>query len=106
METLKHTPGPWHTSREMLFDVWAENPRPDAPRAIYKIVTQVRGPDEEVGEANARLIAAAPELLGALRDLVQLIDHQHAIRPDARFLPDATGFMPRARAAIAKAMQS
>lgn len=59
--------------------------------------------DEEANESNARLIAAAPELLTACRDLVDCLDNittaefrrggEHALRE-------------RARAAIAKAVKS
>ena len=68
--TTKHTPGPWST--------WEFEPRaiavgPDAGGlAVAEIVsTNAHGittaQTEERGAANARLIAAAPDLLHALR---------------------------------------
>lgn len=60
----KHTPGPWHVAEEMddddnvLYTVEADNlPVAD----IYRKAEH---------EANARLIAAAPELLEALKELI------------------------------------
>lgn len=80
-----HTPGPWETSH-------------DGHGGIY--VGDKNG--RQVGfvslrseqEANARLIAAAPELLEALRDL--LADYDGSIEPGESALID------KARAAIAK----
>jgi len=73
-----HTPGPWHIGTR------------SSGRAIYgskgeevATFTGLSMPDEEL--ANARLIAAAPELLDALKWAVQQIeddldpDHQTAM---------------------------
>ena len=86
----KHTPGPWayrdannNTDAIIVF-----NPRKGHELAILR----------NGNEANARLIAAAPELLSvalALDDIAERIDHD----PDS-----ALGeLVARARAAIAKA---
>ena len=59
----KHTPGPWEAKRETDYvpaQVWAEG----------RQVAEVYGESREVRAANARLIAAAPELLKALLDLM------------------------------------
>lgn len=50
-------------------------------------------------DANARLIAAAPELLAALHDLLVAIDEQEEVRLSL----DTQ--LPTARAAIAKAIR-
>mgnify|MGYP001603505041 CR=1 FL=1 len=62
-----HTPGPWHIVR------MTNVPSPEA--------FVVRGEDQNssaivsvIGEANARLIAAAPELLEAVKAVQRLID--------------------------------
>jgi hypothetical protein len=70
----KHTPGPWHirTNRHPQTDGlpwgWVDAAAPGvSQRLIPGVAVQwVRG---DVSEANARLIAAAPELLEALRCL-------------------------------------
>ena len=63
----KHTQGPWevvpHDSSEVCFEVMADG---------WFVATVHDGVMEESNaEFNARLIAAAPELLEALRDLRQ-----------------------------------
>lgn len=61
----KHTPGPWEVSTNGTdWDVCA----PDGG----DMLVDLRGCEN--AEANARLIAAAPDLLAALRDLVQYAD--------------------------------
>ena len=89
-----HTPGPWyighHTEHngEKSIDIRKCFDTPPAPSEIYQIA---RLP--EAAEANARLIAAAPDLLQVVEDyllLCQLHDYIGAV-------PDA------ARSAIAKA---
>ena len=89
--TQTHTPGPWVAC-------------PGNARQVYKIETNargnqndgyeiaaLRGPDKD---ANARLIAAAPDLLAALDYLVRARDKGWKI--------DETGW-DHARAAIARA---
>ena len=92
-DRTQHTPGPW-----------AVNPVGavvDSFRATGEIVpvcallwpTDVRSEDET--EANARLIAAAPDLLAALKALVDVID--------LHYPRDHFTVLTSARAAIAKA---
>jgi len=97
-----HTPGPWK--------VWnfADDPRhvavgPDAgglavadvvacnAHGCYTAATEARG------QANARLIAAAPALLAALQKLVRAIDRLPGNNP-------LDGLADEARDAIANAM--
>lgn len=82
-----HTPGPWNYAadslREGRFSIYAWGPLAYCGDAA----------EPGDGEANARLIAAAPELLAALRSAVAIIESMGA---------DAS----KGRAAIAKATQS
>lgn len=98
----QHTPGPWKVAK------------PRKSHANGKLMYGLDGPEcvsdyEDWGftEANARLIAAAPELLEALKSIL-------AVKPQHGMNPHATGSDPMevkvgwnvhmiARAAIAKA---
>lgn len=76
--TSKHTPGPWHLDETFVDGQWG-NPShwicevvgPDNSRIVADI-PEYRTYEEDAAEleANARLIAAAPELLEALEGLL------------------------------------
>lgn len=91
----KHTPGPWKA--------FPSDPA-DGAECYYLTAVELRGeiaciygPQRDEQEANARLIAAAPELLEALEGLLAHLG------PDG-YIPNAGGTATeRARAAIAKA---
>jgi hypothetical protein len=93
---IEHTPGPWHavkyaTRTEILA-------RRKAQRKMTSIAL-VYGSDEddsEQADANARLIAAAPELLEALQDVLC------TLTMDAEWTKDCYE-VRKAEAAIAKA---
>ena len=94
----KHTPGPWkvkHSETKDSFNVIGT-----IPGRLYKVC---RCPylrqewDKKEAEANAKLIAAAPELLEALQELVKLYPH---------FFPElANENIIKAKAAIQKATE-
>lgn len=106
MET-KHTPGPWR----------AEQVRMGGPRNSY-LAWSVQGkggcvaeirytgihPKNQIcgDEANARLIAAAPELLAALRDMVKSAEYA-AMALEAPAKCAMRDNLAAANAAIAKA---
>lgn len=79
-EAAKHTPGPWIIFKGEPFIVYAKI---DAIGNLQTISLgngrdYLREADDKDGEAiaNARLIAAAPDLLAALKDaLIQLDEH-------------------------------
>lgn len=68
MSTNKHTPGPWAIERDHI------GPRSQNDDQSYGMLIQVayleRYDWPENAEANARLIAAAPELLEALEAII------------------------------------
>lgn len=79
MSTDKHTPGPWKYRRD--------GDRHYVAYGIYEIVSSVWGTIEaETGdiktyqansqerEANARLIAASPEMLATLKSIAETLD--------------------------------
>ena len=98
--SAKHTPGPWRIKSDpMHFDTLttveggAIGVR--KPFGVQMIVQVGGDSDFQEAEANARLIAAAPELLEALKEIIAAADGDGWNQLDASF---AT-----ARAAIAKA---
>jgi hypothetical protein len=103
MNTFKHTPGPWYADRNC--NIWRRD-----PADLYQngggvagdrpIATVNRGwyAIDETGfpvEANARLIASAPDLLEALQLLLESV-YSDLVTSDV---------LNRATAAIAKATQ-
>ena len=101
--TTKHTPGPWSIDLE-----WHSDEHPEWRSVIGPIADDysrmmVSG---HIGEANARLIAAAPELLEALKaldcsDILGIAESCSSGMPNFEFVRDRIN---AARAAIAKAM--
>lgn len=88
---MTHTPGPWFVNGDCV-----EADGPEGPRDVT--VAVVHGhPHNTVRAANARLIAAAPELLAALKELVAYDDGSNE--------PEDYGYevLQRCKAAIAKA---
>lgn len=68
-----HTPGPWATNpvnaQVDAFDT-------GAPVAVCRLLWPTKKRSEAETEANARLIASAPEMLMALRELVASCEDQ------------------------------
>lgn len=95
----KHTPGPWKAIPPKLGTAWViDSGNPDAPIAmLYGANTPIQMKRARSGEAeaNARLIAAAPELLAALQHVQR--------RLEARGGDFLEGTQEVVRAAIAKA---
>lgn len=95
----KHTPGPWEISGSSIWN-------PETHRAIYASGGKPIHKRDEEGQANARLIAAAPELLEALEALEnRAVEMRKLIDPKtwAELESMATIEIINARAAIAKA---
>ena len=83
--TTQHTPGPWHVTGYHV----------EARAGAIATVCDA-GDDDTEGDANARLISAAPELLAVLREIVDPWDFHCG---DG----EPTPLHARARAAIAAA---
>lgn len=94
-ERKGHTPGPW-IYRANEYDDWGMvRAAPDAKGRMF-VICQARNPSvgyddldkyrvsrTDPYEANGRLIAAAPELLAALKDAIEELwdrDHSHMDR--------------------------
>lgn len=90
----KHTPGPWRVSAAPLtpdvstrwIEVYSVDPCDD--------VASVTGGNLKTAQANARLIAAAPDLLAALEEILRIHSQAGGSIP---------GIGRAAREAIAKA---
>ena len=87
----KHTPGPWKQAEGSFISIVAESDVTIAELRFF-------GHSVETIQANAHLIGAAPDLLVACEELVDLMD---ATR-DGEYTPDSFTTQP-ARMAIVKA---
>ena len=113
----KHTPGPWYIRRcddssFMNMTVistqdwghkhsWFNNESDTIAIVFHQLLPQVSCEIDDLGDANAALIAAAPELLAALEELEELAAPNIYPQPDKP--NSAWAKLKRARAAIAKA---
>jgi hypothetical protein len=94
MTNTQHTPGPWRIG-DAGFTVFG----PPKPGALPETIAPVKN------RANARLIAAAPELLEVLEDVLPWLQKAEAEGVFANCAAPQGGLraINRARAAIAKA---
>lgn len=111
--TTKHTPGPWYvgTGTYEGRNIYSANAITDSEGFIYQpVIATAEDNDVPHWDANARLIAAAPELLTALQwyeaKAVQM--GRAAINQDSKLMlalmkEIAVEYGAQARAAIAKA---
>lgn len=69
--TEAHTPGPWQVTprRNKMIDIQHSAGQEKGAITLNLCRVQARDSWVDEAEANARLIAAAPELLAALKDL-------------------------------------
>lgn len=87
-EKVKHTPGPWFHGTGWI----------GAGDVMHaKVVARVEGFPYGDTEANVRLIAAAPELLEALRE------YDQAVRDSVGIIPELRSSYAKVIAAIARA---
>lgn len=91
MNEFKGTPGPWNMETE----AWITDSNND--RAVARITRY--NLDAPTQYANAQLIAAAPELLGALQSMMNLCDETLLCTRETKII-----IINKAQAAIAKAL--
>ena len=95
---MTHTPGPWKIIKPKVgadFEICA--------RGKYSIA--VAFSDSMDGEANARLIAATPDMLDALREMVDAFADCAGDTRDAEQASREFNALDSARAAIRKATE-
>ena len=97
MDTPKHTPGPWRIHRYAACVVEGEDGRTVATTGGYSDNTS-DGAYVVENEANAHLIAAAPDLLATLKSTVIALEECADCLDSYRI-----GQLEAARSAIAKA---
>lgn len=97
MDDSKHTPGPWRISRTSGMEIFISHDH-DQPNRVAGYFAEVRRftSDSEQVEANAQLIAAAPDLLEALIDLADWYREHTGLPPTAAnaAIAKATGGQP------------
>lgn len=94
---MKHTPGPWDVREFRVFAV--KNDRTVASCGQY-FNNQDEGANYDENCANARLIAAAPELLAACEQLIRA-----EIAPRQISIEGVTAALESARSAVKKALE-
>jgi hypothetical protein len=73
----KHTPGPWHVNAgDYKYHIYYSREQSD------HYFVEVDGNDDDEAKANARLIAAAPELLAALKTARKCLKSCHYVGPE------------------------
>ncbi len=71
----KHTPGPW---KVVGTEIWGANVKIASGRGAYD------EKDRQKNKANARLIAAAPDLLAACKTTLEMLDAEIRTAPLGR----------------------
>ena len=92
MTTTQHTPGPWSVQNYPN----SRQSRVTAPGGVEFLETANPGISTDTWNANLQLVAAAPELLVALRGLLNHLESWKTIEVEG-------GWIAIAREAIAKA---
>lgn len=77
----KHTPGPWRINKRSALMVETETGRGIASTGVYSTNTD-NGQHLLDNEANARLIAAAPEMLAWLQKMLIVSDNNGVVELD------------------------
>lgn len=88
-----HTPGPWKTGTgEFTDQVFCDDPIGEQGSDWGEnFICETAG-----NKANARLIAAAPELLGALKDLENILSCKPYDKDEQKLLTNARHIIARA----------
>lgn len=104
MNEAKHTPGPWWVEVDTDPEASWERKWPTIHAEKYEVVgCEGLYGDYETDMANARLIAAAPDLLDALQGIIGYFDSGNNVPVSQATIKARSDEVKSARAAIAKA---
>jgi hypothetical protein len=87
MGAASHTPGPWHSGKSKVNHYVATR----CGDVVCRLEGSAISPIDARVAADARLIAAAPDLLEALRSMLEDDDHDEAKRKARAAIAKATG---------------
>jgi hypothetical protein len=104
----KHTPGPWYVSAADDYEIHSEATPDKFPHRckeddLGRFVAVIGNRASDFGKANARLIAAAPEMLEALKVLLDEYLSLVASGDCGFWDAEKSGFVIAAREVIAEA---
>lgn len=108
----RHTPGPWSAQTDAMLRDGAQRCRIVAMRSTrHDVATTCVRETSETEEANARLIAAAPDFMSAAQRLLAVFDQQRMTTAeriiagisDAGLRTEGNAAIEALRAAVAKA---
>ena len=94
MSAAKHTPGPWRPARSRDYG-WLVNAATGCVALARSGSVEAR---DDATEANARLIAAAPDLLAALKEATRCLawhEERHGVAMDRKAVEDARAIIAR-----------
>jgi len=101
--TIKHTPAPWFYTTEGKNALGLVE---EDGTNIMHMATLENSTAASCMEANARLIAAAPDLLAALQTILAIDVKGHELRDRLQFSTDGRAIIEQCNKAIAKAIGS
>ena len=96
MAKPQHTPGPWTVCKDGTGDTFISGPNAEC-------IADLGIHDEERCDEDAHLLAAAPDLLAALKHLAEILEVDGGCPPCIGSMAPAEHHLGLAKAAIAKA---
>lgn len=102
MNKLTHTPGPWKVNDIEGIVYFEDKPNGEEPGICHTQTTEMYSLSPDQAAANAKLIAAAPDLLAVLLEAQELLDSVAFVSQEG----DTDDILKKISKVIAKAVQS